>query len=104
MIDIDNDLIGFSVTKYMWYTTKDRIVSSYIIFDINPESEKPITIKKEISHINNINVEYNYHHEYIIERGVRISNYLYVISKAAITSHDLKNDYNEVAKLPFNLD
>jgi uncharacterized secreted protein with C-terminal beta-propeller domain len=95
--------IGFSISTYHYMDEQYWYSSDYFIFDIDPESDTPISIATTISHsqfiveysIEDPDTDYYYsYREYVnIDRAVTIGNYLFVLSNLAITSHDINDSF-----------
>ena len=106
LIDIEKGIFGFSTSRYeQIITSKDgftsvnyQYINNYLVFNIDPESDEPITLSKELTHSDILRNDetlyyYYYYWSYHIERAVYINDTLYTISQGAIKSHDMLNDY-----------
>ena len=101
-------IVGFAISQYVWTDFEYFYLNHYIIFRIDPNSDTPITIEKTISHIDiyqTYRSDYQtrgyYGYDFGVERAVYVGDYLYVISGAAITSHNMKNQYQLVSQIRF---
>ena len=89
MIDISNQQFGFATHKY---NRSSQIESQFILFAVDKTKEEPVSIKNTISHLeyrSQISPIKSSGYSLFIERGLRINNYLYVISGEVITAHKL---------------
>jgi inhibitor of cysteine peptidase len=102
--------IGFAMSRYHYFRNNYHYTSDYLIFEIDPTEEYPVSIAASISHIDFfINDEsfyrqaYRYSYDFSVERAVYVGDYLYVVSGEAITSHDMNNGFDRVKALKFLL-
>ncbi len=84
------------------------------MFDVDPTREYPIQILHTVDHFelgqkpgeeledSEELVYFYWNYNYVIDRAVRIDNYLYVISGNLMTSHELGEALTTVEILPFN--
>ncbi|MFU8786870.1 MAG: beta-propeller domain-containing protein [Candidatus Izemoplasmataceae bacterium] len=114
LIAKEHDFIGFSIWRYYYFNHQFRQTSDYIIFNIDKESETPITIEKIITHFDlydqykddyNTNQDWHYYYgfNFSVNRAVYIGDYLFVISNEAITSHDMRDDFELAQALMLRL-
>ncbi len=111
LIGEQRGILGFSIWRNHYSTTNYVYSNDYLVFEVNVESETPITIGAEISHIDfffshdDTYAQYNrYAYDFSIERAVYVGDYLYVISGEAVTSHDMNDDYERVEAIRFLID
>jgi uncharacterized secreted protein with C-terminal beta-propeller domain len=101
MIDKDRGYIGFSIWKYNWQNNNGNI-NDYVVFNIDETKAEPIAIKYVVNHYKYYNTsDYNYNYNFEIKRGIRIDNYLYVVSGDVITSHNLVGEFGTVDEMIF---
>ena len=100
--------IGFAMSRSHWTATQYHYTSDYLIFEIDPESETPITIAASLSHLDLYLGDAPWYHAYdryaydfSIERAVYVDDYLYVVSGEAVTSHDMNDGFARVRALRF---
>jgi inhibitor of cysteine peptidase len=101
-------IIGFAIGKYIWTSYDYNYINEYLIFRINPESNTPISIETSIGHFD---IYQSYRSEYAqkgiylydsgVERAVYVNGYLYVVSGAAITSHNMNDAYKRIQAIKF---
>jgi uncharacterized secreted protein with C-terminal beta-propeller domain len=105
----EKGFIGFSIWRSRWFSSYYANTNDYIIFDINPESSTPITIKHTISHYHLFEenrqayttANYYGYWNFNIERAVYIGDYLYVVSGEAISSHNLVGEFSTIQEMVF---
>ena len=115
LIDIEKGLFGFSTSRYQPITTSSNdsmymryeFISNYMIFSIDPLAETQIQLEKEITHTDILSkqVELNYYYggwAYHIERAVYVGTTLYTLSRGAIKSHDMLNNYETGSTIVFD--
>ncbi|MDD3192029.1 MAG: beta-propeller domain-containing protein, partial [Bacilli bacterium] len=106
MIDKNHQMIGFSLWRYNWSNGYYNSMNDYIVFGVDEEANQPIDIKYVVSHIDYFN-EYNEYrtywsrYDFSIDRGLRIDDYLFIVSGVAITSHNLVGDFGLVDEVVF---
>lgn len=105
MVDKENNLLGIPI-RISLYQSQLKYVFSYMLLDIDPTKAQPISIKQTFDHLPSELAYngYNYYgyYEYLIERGLRIDNHLYLLSQKSITSHQIENDYKLTQKINFS--
>ncbi len=107
MIDKSRDCFGFSLWRSNWNNGFYSQINDYVIFDVDPTSANPITLKHSFSHVDyfqqNLNLYENYYwrYDFSIQRAFRVDDYLYIISGEVITSHNLLGDLSVVDDIIF---
>ncbi len=110
LISHEFDMIGFAISSYRelansYFYWQYVYFNNYYIFGIDPLSTNPITIKKMITHTqfvpqdNDPSNEYTIYYYAGIDRAITAGSYLFAISNLGVTSHDITNDYEQVADL-----
>jgi uncharacterized secreted protein with C-terminal beta-propeller domain len=98
-----NNFIGFSINAYHYTAAGYQFVSDYMVFTIDDESTIPISIAETITHVNYFTPEHTEVYDYYIDRAVTINNHLFVLSKGAITQHDITDDYTVIDDIEFDI-
>lgn len=105
MIDSTRGYFGFSLWRNNWGSQYFTSKNEYIVFEVNPENETPITMKHRVDHMQFFNSQSDYYYywnyDFEIKRGLRIDDYLYVISGEVITSHNLEGEFGLVDHIVF---
>jgi len=111
LIGKEKGFIGFSIWRDRWFWNYYTSNNDYIIFDVNPANEQPITIKHVVTHFDlyeknselySQSDQYYYgYYNFSVERAVYIGDYLYVVSGEAITSHNLTGEFSTVQEMIF---
>ena len=98
-----HNLIGFSINQSSWHDYTYKNMSQYLIFTVDETRTQPIEIAKAISHNDFENHDDNdyywYSYRFNVQRALTIGDYLYVISQAALTSHDINSNFDTVNTL-----
>ncbi|MDD4212223.1 MAG: beta-propeller domain-containing protein [Bacilli bacterium] len=115
-VDPNHDCIGMTFQSSRWnYTTYYYAPESkFVMFDVDLTREYPIQILHTVDHFelgqkpgeeledSEELVYFYWNYNYVIDRAVRIDNYLYVISGNLMTSHELGEELTTVEILPFD--
>jgi inhibitor of cysteine peptidase len=102
MIDKERGQIGLSLSGYFWYNYQSA--NNYLILGIDENREDPVYVRHTLTHASYIvenNEQYYWSYKYDIERGLRIGNYLYLISGGVITAHNLDGEIATVDEIIF---
>ncbi|MFA6890143.1 MAG: beta-propeller domain-containing protein [Bacilli bacterium] len=110
-IDPSHDCIGMTFQSSYWTTGNYyNAYSEFVMFDVDLDREIPINILQTVNHFDYGRTpeddadltRFYWDYSYVIDRAVRIGDYLYVISGNLMTSHQLGDDFAPVEVLPFN--
>lgn len=109
MVDESRNYIGFALWRSNWSNGYYSSMNDYLVFEIDEADENPIQIKHTVNHIdyyqtNDDLYPYYWYYSFTIERGIRIDDYLYVISGEVITSHNLIGDFSLIDEVIFQAD
>lgn len=106
LIAKDYDFIGFSISRYHWFSSQYKKVSEYIVFHIDEKRAIPVEIAAKISHMDILEENQSLFDGYLsnnwgVDRAVYIDAYLYVVSGEAVTSHAIEDAFETLGILAF---
>lgn len=98
LFDIDRGYFGFSIYNSHWSEDNYRMTQDYLIFGVDTQSQNPISILTSISHHAFV-VEESYLSG--IDRAVYVGNYLFALSGAAVTKHNINSGFELTSETVF---
>lgn len=98
LIEPERDYFAFSVYRHGDFDGRYYYISDYMIFDVDPSQDTPITVGAEITHMDlygeiGHDIYTFLYYGYNIRRAVRIGDDLVVVSGVALSLHAIDDDY-----------
>ncbi len=114
LVAVEHGFFGFSINRSYFIDGQFSRLNDYIVFGVDAEAEKPISVLTRISHYalyeedaesydNDTRTSFTMR-DYNIRRAIFIGSTLYCVSGEAITAHAMDEDFAEVNALILAID